>query len=333
MNSQLKKNLAFHRKLKDSSIKMYESTLNTIAKTLDTRYITSKYIDENIDKILDAYKKESHCKKQAMLSVLLIVLSPKGTDLCSEEQKEIYDRIKKLLWQLNQEYKKDKLSQQKTDKEKENWIEYDEIKKWIKKNYNPIMRKAKGPLQPNTLNDLQELLLIMLYHYIPPRRLCYSDMIITTQKKYDKMDKRKVNAFVITRPYKKSFISFGSDISKSKNKKDCVIVKMGKEYDEFPVRIIRVVKEIIKNIYKDDDGNYRMLQNSNGGPLSKPSMTKLLKKTFKKHFEKDAVSSTLLRKIYLSNMKEEPSLEKRLRIAEIMNHSVLTSLWNYTKLD
>lgn len=187
-------------------------------------------------------------------------------------------------------------------------------------------------MEVGTLNDLQELLVIMLYHFIPPRRLDYSTMIITTPNKYDKMDKRNVNAFVITRPQRDSFISFGADIAKSKKKEDCVIVKMGKDYDEFPNVVLKVLKQIIKQIYKNDDGNYRMLQNSNGGDMSKPSMTKFIKKTFNKHFEKD-VSATLLRKIYLSNIKQELSLKKRLRIAEIMNHSVLTAMWHYTKID
>lgn len=333
METKLRKNLIFHRNLKNSSVKMYESTLNTIAETFSTRYITKDFIRKNIDNIIQHYKKEgSHSKQQGVLSVLLIVLSPKGTDKYLPEDKTLYEKIKKELWEHNKLYKKDKLEQKKTQKEKDNWIEYDVIRDWIRNNYKIIIKKAKGKLEVGTLNDLQELLVIMLYHFIPPRRLDYSTMIITTPNKYDKMDKRNVNAFVITRPQRDSFISFGADIAKSKKKEDCVIVKMGKDYDEFPNVVLKVLKQIIKQIYKNDDGNYRMLQNSNGGDMSKPSMTKFIKKTFNKHFEKD-VSATLLRKIYLSNIKQELSLKKRLRIAEIMNHSVLTAMWHYTKID
>ena len=61
-------------------------------------------------------------------------------------------------------------------------------------------------------------------------------------------------------------------------------------------------------------------------------MTKLIKKIYKKEFGKDAVGSSLLRKIYLSNMKEI-DMEKRKRVAEIMNHRVMTGLIIYTKKD
>lgn len=334
METQLQKKLIVHRNLKDTSIKMYGSTLNTMAETFNTRYITKDFIRKNIDNIIEHYKKEgTHSKQQSVLSVLLIVLSPKGTDKYLPEDKELYEKIKKELWEHNQTYKQTKLEQTKTQKEKDNWIKYDVIRQWIRDNYKLIIKKSKNKLEIETLNDLQELLIIMLYHFIPPRRLDYSTMVITTQKNYDKMDKRNVNAFVITRPHKNSFMSFGADIAKSKKKEDCVIVKMGTEYDEFPNVVLKVLKQIIKNIYKKDDGNYRMLQNSNGGDMSKPSMTKFIKRIFNKHFEKKAVGSSLLRKIYLSNIKEEPSLKKRIRIANIMNHSVMTSLWIYTKLD
>ena len=49
-------------------------------------------------------------------------------------------------------------------------------------------------------------------------------------------------------------------------------------FDEFPPIIRALVEKITDEIPEDENGNWRMLQNSIGGKLSKPSMTKLIKK-------------------------------------------------------
>ena len=100
---------------------------------------------------------------------------------------ELYNKINGILTTQLKKYEDDKIKQVKTTKEKENWIEFDEIRKWIEDNYKKIMYLNNNGF--GYLDELQKLLIIMLYHFIPPRRLDYSDMIITTEEKYNKMDK------------------------------------------------------------------------------------------------------------------------------------------------
>lgn len=353
MNSQLRKMIKIHRKVSHNTLKTYESHLNGISKQFNNgKVIYKPFIRKNIDAILDFYKgKEfSEAKFNGVVSIILVVLSPKAKFKQAKRDTELYNKINGILTTQLKKYEDDKIKQVKTTKEKENWIEFDEIRKWIEDNYKKIMYLNNNGF--GYLDELQKLLIIMLYHFIPPRRLDYSDMIITTEEKYNKMDKRKVNAFVMTpqkdifshipeNRYGGAFISFGADLAKSKREQDCVIVKMGFtrdiltdfdniKYDEFPPIVRVLVERIIKEIPEDENGNYMLLQNSNGDKLSKPSMTKLIKKIYKKEFGKNAVGASLLRKIYLSNMKEI-DMEKRKRVAEIMNHKVMTGLTIYTK--
>ena len=353
MNSQLRKMIKIHRKVSHNTLKTYESHLNGISKQFNNgKVIYKPFIRKNIDAILDFYKgKEfSEAKFNGVVSIILVVLSPKAKFKQAKRDTELYNKINGILTTQLKKYEDDKIKQVKTKKEEENWIEFDEIRKWIEDNYKKIMYLNNNGF--GYLDELQKLLIIMLYHFIPPRRLDYSDMIITTEEKYNKMDKRKVNAFVMTpqkdifshipeNRYGGAFISFGADLAKSKREQDCVIVKMGFtrdiltdfdniKYDEFPPIVRVLVERIIKEIPEDENGNYMLLQNSNGDKLSKPSMTKLIKKIYKKEFEKNAVGASLLRKIYLSNMKEI-DMEKRKRVAEIMNHKVMTGLTIYTK--
>jgi len=353
MNSQLRKMIMNHRKVSANTIKTYECHLNGIAKEFNNgKKIYKPVIREKIDEILEFYKGTSEAKFNGVVSVILVLLSPKGKFKQAKRDTELYNKINSILTTQLKKYDDDKIKQVKTKKEEENWIEFAEIRKWIEDNYKSIMLANKNGI--GYLDGLQKLLIIMLYHFIPPRRLDYSDMIITTEEKYNKMDKRKVNAFVITPQknifshipedrYGGAFISFGADLAKSKRKEDCVIVKMGFsrdiltdfdniKYDEFPAIIRLIIERIVNEIPEDENGNYMMLQNSNGGKLSKPSMTKLIKKIYKKEFGKDAVGASLLRKIYLSNMKEI-DMEKRKRVAEIMNHKIMTGLTIYTKKD
>lgn len=354
MNSQLRKMINIHRKVSHNTLKTYESHLNGISKQFNNgKVIYKPFIRKNIDAILDFYKgKEfSEAKFNGVVSIILVVLSPKAKFKQAKRDTELYNKINGILTTQLKKYEDDKIKQVKTTKEKENWIEFDEIRKWIENNYKDIMTGDKKRV--GYFEGLQKLLIVMLYHFIPPRRLDYSDMIITTEEQYNKMDKRNVNAFVITPQkdifsndpklcYGSAFISFGADLAKSKRKEDCVIVHMGgagcrltqfdknRAFDEFPPIVRILVERIVDEIPEDENGNYLMLRNSNGDKLSKPSMTKLIKKIYKKEFGKNAVGASLLRKIYLSNMKEI-DMEKRKRVAEIMNHKVMTGLIIYTK--
>ena len=356
MNSQLRKMINIHRKVSPNTLKTYESHLNGISKQFNNgKKIYKPFIRKNIDAILDFYKgKEfSEAKFNGVVSIILVVLSPKAKFKQAKRDTELYNKINGILTTQLKKYEDDKIKQVKTKKEEENWIEFDDIRKWIEDNAGKYLKADTNSV--GYLDGLQKLLLVMLYHFIPPRRLDYSDMIITTEEKYNKMDKRNVNAFVITQQkdifsndpklcYGSAFISFGADLAKSKRKEDCVIVQMGgagclpsefdknRAFDEFPPIIRYIIEKIIMEIPEDENGNYMMLQNSNGDKLSKPSMTKLIKKIYKKEFEKNAVGASLLRKIYLSNMKEI-DMEKRKRVAEIMNHKVMTGLTIYTKKD
>jgi len=77
------------------------------------------------------------------------------------------------------------------------------------------------------------------------------------------------------------------------------------------------------------DSEY-LFTSSTGKPISRNALTQVLSKTFEKYLGKK-ISTTLLRKIYMSS-KYDPDLQKEMeKDAEIMGHSKETGQLVYTK--
>ena len=65
--------------------------------------------------------------------------------------------------------------------------------------------------------------------------------------------------------------------------------------------------------------------------INKSSLSILITKAFKYAFNKN-VGSSMLRKIYDSDkFKNDVPLEERIKIARMMNHSIMVSMTHYTK--
>ena len=129
MNSQLKKMITIHRKVSPNTLKTYECHLNGISKQFNNgKKIYKPFIRENIDKILEFYKGASEAKFNGIISVLLIVLSPKGKFKQAKRDTELYNKINNILTTQLKKYEDDKIKQVKTKKEEENWIEFADIR-------------------------------------------------------------------------------------------------------------------------------------------------------------------------------------------------------------
>jgi len=328
MNATLLKKLSFDRKLKASSIKNYQSVLNNMAKDFNRKFITPNFINENIEDILNNYKNKSHSKQISALTVILLVLSPKQKKNPSKRNKPIYDKVNAILIKKNNDYNETKQRQIKTPKEELNWIELDVIKTFIKDNEKRYIKIYKSmPSVDNYLN-LQKFLIMRLYTDIPPRRLCYSDMIYRPLVDFEKLtsdELKRNNYFALPnsdRSKKKGIFFFGSDNTKSKDTTAGDGVKV-----EIPDGIMKLINLIRYNVMFD---RY-LLYNTKMQKLNKNSLSKLIQSIFMEFFNKK-VGASMLRKIYISDyFKNDIPLLERKRIAKIMNHSIGVSMAHYTK--
>lgn len=335
MNVSLRRSLINIRKCKESSIKCYESNFFFMKNKFNVpKVITEKWIEKNIDLVLDTYlgelnsKKITHAKFVAQLTCLLLTLSPKGKKQPKKKYKPLYERINKLVVDHNNNYSANKSKQDKNDKERENWVNLPVIESYIKKN-EPINIKAfKASKNKNTFLDLQQTLIMRLYTDIPPRRLDYHNMTIMNYKDYNnpsfKKHIRNRNLWVF---HKKkslgSFFSFGVALPKTQ--------AYVKKTDE--AVIWKCSPQIQKLIYllRTFHAQPSLLYNTKLKPINKSSLSKLISKAFKQAFNKN-VGATLLRKIYdTEKFKNDVPLEERIKIARMMNHSIIVSMTHYTK--
>ena len=327
MNANLLKKLSFDRGLKESSIKNYQSVLNNMAKNFNRKVITSQFINLNIDDILHYYKDKSHSKQISIYTVILLVLSPKEKKKPSKKNKSIYDKVNAILIKKNNDYNETKEKQIKTPKEELNWIELDTIKAFIKDNEKRYIKIYKAmPSVANYLN-LQKFLIMRLYTDIPPRRLCYSDMIYRPLADFEKLSSdelKRNNYFALPthRSKKKGVFFFGSDNTKSKDNTAGDGVRI-----EIPDDIMKLINLLRYNVMFD---RY-LLYNTKMKKLNKNSLSKLIQSIFMEFFDKK-VGASMLRKIYISDyFKNDIPLLERKRIAKIMNHSIGVSMAHYAK--
>jgi len=298
------------------------------------KVITEKWIEKNVDLVLDTYlgelkdKKITHSKFIAQLTCLLLTLSPKGKKQPNKKYEKLYDRINDIVVQHNNNYSANKSKQEKNDKERENWIDLPVIEKYIKTN-EPILIKAfKANKNKKTFLELQQILVMRLYTDIPPRRLDYHNMTIMNYKDYNnpsfKKHIRNRNLWVF---HKKktlgSFFSFGVALPKTQayidKTDDAVIWKC-------PNKIQKLIY-LLRTFHAEPS----LLYNTKLKPINKSSLSKLIAKAYKKAFNKN-VGASLLRKIYdTEKFKNDVPLEERIKIARMMNHSIIVSMTHYTK--
>lgn len=328
MNKNLLKKLTYDRGLKDSSIAAYTSVLNKIATDFNRKVITPDFVSNNIDKILAFYQSTSHSKQISIYTVILLVLSPKEKKKPSKKNKPIYDKVNTLLINENNDYNKKKENQLKTKKEEDNWVELDTIKTFIKDNEKRYIKIYKS--EPSIVNyfNLQKFLIMRLYTDIPPRRLCYSDMIYRPLKDFQKLDSdqlKRNNYFALPPPrsMKDAIFFFGSDNTKSKD------TTVG---DGIEVIIPNGIMKLLNTMRYHAMFDRYLLYNTKMKKLNKSSLSKLIQSIFKEFFKKN-IGASMLRKIYISDyFKNDIPLKERKRVSQIMNHSIGVSMTHYQKI-
>ena len=208
-----------------------------------------------------------------------------------------YDNIMRKFIDKNV---KDIRQNKKTEKQDENWINYDKLIKLYKQN-------------KNKLNDNDKLLMSFIIFF--PRRLDWRLMKLhkTGGKKDINFNYLNLNKFNMP----SSFQFFRSK---------------SQDYEEQTKRIPSSLKNIIMNYVRDKrvKNNTLLFPKSNGEIHSADSFSKHIKKIFKIITGKD-INNNLWRHIVATNMSDKGySMNKRQEISNQMGHSILKS-YEYSK--
>lgn len=300
-----------------------QSTLKTYNQNLSklNELITKKKEIENLDflkdssKVLDVLQQLAlSTKKNYLVSIIVILNSNKNK---YKSLIEIYnEKIKNLQKSINDTYDEN----EKSNKQKENWLEYDDILKLLKS----MKKETKQLLDKDVLSKkekdlIQQYLVLYLYSgkAFPPVRNDFDNMKIVNDD--FNMDTNK-NYFVVRKskpPYFKL-----NEYKTAKYKGEQII----------PIRDMEL-RKLINKWAKINGTGYLLINLSNNEPMTANGITKYLSKIFRKYFKKN-VSSSLIRSIYITNKYDNKlSTSEKKELADKMGHSKNIAETVYNKID
>ena len=248
--------------ISNSSLKTYESILRNLYDKIgfDTDTYEMDLFNKESNKVLKFLKDLQFNKRKTILSALVVITDNK------DYRNLMLDDIK--------EYNKQEAKQTKTDKQKENWVENDElIKVYDILKHNSKLLYKKETLNIDDLQAIQNYIILTLYNgeYIPPRRS--KDYVNFKIKNIDKENDNYM--------YKNEFI-FNS-------------YKTAKTYGQQKITIPKELKVIINKWIKVNPTEY-LLFDSSLNPLSNVKINQRLNKLFNKK-----AGVNMMRKTFLSN--------------------------------
>lgn len=246
--------------ISSSSLKTYESIIrNLYKKVFDNDEYNLDNFSKDSEKVINYLKDLPSNKRKTVLSALVVITDNK------DYRELMLDDIK--------EYNKTEAKQQKTDTQKENWVDSETLDKMMKVLFhNAKLLYNKENKNPTDYQEIQNYIILCLFggYYIPPRRsLDYVDF------KIKNIDKNKDN-----------FINKNSFIFNS--------YKTAKTYGQQVVDIPKELRAILNKWIKINPTDY-LLFDISFKPLSNVKLNQRLNKLFGKK-----VGVNQMRKTYLS---------------------------------
>ena len=264
--------------LSASSIITYNSILRNLYKKVfgSTDIDTEKF--EDTAKILDHLKELPPNKRKTILSSLVIITDDK--------------KYRDLMLEDIKEYNQEIGTQEKSDTQKENWVEGGHIRTlWetLKKNTDLIYKKAH--LTPSDLQAIQSFIIVSLLGglFVPPRRS--KDLVDWKIKSIDKscdnfLEKKKIH-----------YVSY----------------KTAKCYGEQIVEIPTALNTILNKWIKVNPTDY-LLFDTNMNPLTSVKLNQRLNKLFDgKKIGVNALRHTYLTDKYADTMEQKKKIDKDMK--------------------
>ena len=300
--------------LKENTIKQYEVNLKKLQKIYETdSYDFLKDPDDVMDKIKDLH----YLSKRNILNAIVVLLMALNHD---EKYNELLSKYGELRDELNDKYSNEQKSGVISDKQSKNFSTTDDIFKMINQmadDLKSIMKKTKDNITKKEMQLLQAYTLFNIYSRMPMRN-DVAGMSAINQAAYKKLsdDEKKENNYLVVPTKGQIYFVLNQ-------------YKTSKKYKELDLPIEDPNLRKILRFYIKMNGMGVLFKTSTGKPLTRTELSKVLIKYSNKYMDK-SISTTLLRKIYLSSkygeMKEE--LEKD---NKVMGHSKAVALDTYVK--
>jgi hypothetical protein len=301
---QLGKQMMDQRKVAESTANAYIKSLYTLNGKKPFKNLSFLKNTEAIDKIISEYAENTQRALYATISSVLGLYKDKPT--FKKVYNHYYDKVKVK----KAESREIEAKNEKTDKQKENWISWEDIEKRKSELFEDVGKfLGKKSIDSTQYERLLQFVVLALYTEVQPRRnQDYLDMYIV-KKWNDKMPTDKNYLDVAG----KKFI-----YNKYKTAK-----KWGTQTQEIPESLWKVIDiflkyhPIWKGVAKRKNDPIKFLVGADGSPLTAVNaITRLLNRIFGKK-----VGSSMLRHIYLSE-KYGDTLNEMKKDSLAMGHSL-----------
>ncbi len=300
--------------LKSNTVKQYVNNLNKLKKIFDSD--DYDFLD-NPENVMDKLSNLHYLSQRNMLNSIIVLLSALNHDKKYDDLMEEYGKKRD---ELNDKYSDEQKSGIISDKQSKNFATIEDVFKMINQmsdDLKSIKKKNKDDITKKENQLLQAFTLFNIYARMPFRN-DVAGMEAINQAAYKKLsdsEKKEKNFLVVPSKGNLYFVL---------NK-----YKTSKKYEELDLPIEDKALRKILRYYLKINGMGILFKTSTGKPLTRIELSKTLIKYSQKYMNK-SISTTLLRKIYLSskygNMKKE--LEKD---NKVMGHSKEVALNTYVK--
>lgn len=306
--------------IKDSTINQYLLSLKKISRELfDCEKPSMNYFKDfsSVKEYIERYKSTAS-QKNMVTSILVSIKAYK--EMFSDDIIKLYGDYHK---QLSKKQEEQYLDNDKTERETANWISRNDIFEKIKKLKESLVSFEKNNLKTRRdLDKFQQYLVLNLYTLLPPLRNDYVMVKVINDPDIEKNEKLIDIKFNYINLNTKNLL-----LCSYKTDKFYGIKKI-----EIPEELLYIIikweefkKEFLKTKLNHD---FLLLNTTNCTPMKHNTLTKYLNKIF--HPKK--VSSTLLRKIYLSEKYPvDITYREQLKDSYVMGHSIGTQKMIYSK--
>ena len=294
--------------LREVSVKQYEANLRKLKKLFNSdNYNFMKDPSKVKDKINDLH----YTTQRNMYNAIIVLLMA----IDDSKMKKLIETYSEMRDEGNQKYEEVNKSGVISEKQGKNFTTMEELNSMIatlKKEVLPLKKKQR--LTKPDISKLRAYVLFSMLTRIPTRNDA-SNMIYTSQKEYKRLsekDKETTNYLVDERGNMKFIYNY---------------YKTSKTYSENIVPVPKDLKPIMRMYIKLMD--YKL--GDNIFPMTKNALSQLLLKQSKRLINK-SISSTLIRKIYLSS-KYSGLKEEQEKDSKMMMHDISTQQAVYVKKD
>jgi hypothetical protein len=300
--------------LKTNTIKQYETHLNKLKKIFESD--NWDFLSDP-EKVNEALQDKAYTSRRNSFNAIIVLLMALNHD---DKYTEIIEKYDKMRNELNSKYDEEMSSGKISEKQKNNFVEYEKVEEMIKTMENEIKSQGLKKKQNLTGKEKELLMVYTLYSMlirIPTRNDMALQRLIS-KTAYNKLsDEEKKNNNYLVKEKGKMFGVYNE-------------YKTSKKYGEKKIDIPKDLEKIL-NMYINKTGKKMgdvLFTSSTGNPLSRNMISQLLMKTSKKYLNA-SVSTTLMRKIVASHHfgadSEFGKLKKKQQeLADKMGHDPAT---------